>query len=234
MLEPLDTILKPVYDAARLAKGLNVMTEIINEDDYTEYEIRISGIKTASQFAFDYKTNEGVMTYSVLYDLKEGAVIDQSFKGKLDGPFTELRFGKHQNKIELIGSTKLQDFTQEKASEVIQYLKSDKGFIKKINAISEDTLKEEDSLKKECDEAMYKVYLFFRIYGSGFVDHIYRFFKNFTMREIRSSLNTLVHIGLIDKTETFEYEIKSSPASNCIEKEDIIDVINKEIKNNEQ
>ena len=233
MLDPFNTIIKPIFDAARLAKDLNVMTEIINEEGHTEFEVQISGIKAAPQFAFVYKTNEDEVVCSTLYDLKEGVRVVQNFKDELKGPFTELKVGKYGNKIELIKRIKTSEFTEEKASEVIQYLKSDKGFIKKINAISEDTLKEEDSLKKECDEAMYKTFLFFRIYGSGLIEHIYRFFKNLTMKEIKTSLNTLIHIGLIDKDDQDEYEIKSSPALDCIEKEDIINVINKEIKNHE-
>lgn len=233
MLDPLDLYFKPIFDGVRLTKGLDLLVEIINHEGHTEYELRVSGLKAAPEFAFTWSTNDKDIVYSAIYDLQEGAKLEDDFKDKLTGPFTELSYSKYGNRVELIGRINVKNLTVDKVKSIFHYLIYNKTVIKRLWSIAVDWTKEDTSLKRECDEAMFKVYVYFRIYGSGLARRIYRFCKNLTMHEIKASLNTLELIGLIDYNEGDEYEIKKSEASNYIEKQDIMNVINKEIKNHE-
>lgn len=232
-MDRMEVYFKPIFDGVRLSKNLNLLVEIIDHKDHTEFEIRISGLKKAPAFAFTWVDEDETITYSALYDLKEDAELENDFVDKLTGPFTELRYGKGDHKVELIGKIDVKNLTADNVKAILYYLKHDKSVIGKLWSISVDSTKEDESLKGKCDEAMFKVYLFFRTYGSGFIDHIYRFFDDYTMHDIKSSINTLELIGLVDHTEDDEYVIKESKVSQYINKEDIIDVINKEIKHYE-
>ena len=233
MLDPLDLYFKPIFDGVRLTKGLDLLVEIINYDDHTEYELRVSGLKRAPEFAFVWNSNDKEIIYSTIYDLQEGTNLEDDFENKLTGPFTELRHSKYGNKVELIGKVNVKDLTVDLVKSIFHYLIYNKTVIQRLWSVAVDWTKEDTSLKRECDEAMLKVYVYFRIFGAGLIRRIYRFYKNLTMHEIKASLNTLELIGLIDRNEENEYEIKASEASNYIEKQDIMNVINKEIKNHE-
>lgn len=229
MLNPLDTYLKPAFDAVRLREGTSLLVEIINEEDYIKYEVCVSGIKTAPEFAFICKNNEDVIHISSLYDLKDGVTLDDNFRELLTGPFTNLFISNNGKKVEISGEIRVEDYTLENVNKVFHYLDHNRNVIKKLHSISIDNDQENPPLKKECDIAMYKVYLYFRIYGSGLPKHIYRFFRQLTMNDIKSSLNTLLAIGLIGKDDD-DYEIRQSEASNYIEEDDIVSIINQEIK----
>ena len=234
MLDPLDLYFKPIFDGVRLVKGLDLLVEIINQEDHVEYELRVSGLKAAPEFAFLWNSNDQDIICSAIYDLQGGTKLEEDFESKLlTGPFTELKYSKNGERIELVGKVAVKDLNTDKVKSILHYLTYNKTVIRRLWSVAVDWTKEDTSLKRECDEAMFKVYVFFRIYGSGYARRIYRFFKNLTMHEIKASLNTLELIGLIDCLEGNEYEIKESEACHYIEKKDIMNVINKEIKNHE-
>ena len=218
---------KPIEEVIEKRK-LNVFTEIIDYRDDTEFQVRILKIKTASSFAFEWTELGKYIAYSAIYDLKPGVELGNDIKP--DYPFSEIRLSKNKEKVEIRGLVKKEDFTKEKIDEVISSLVDDKHIFKKIHNLSEEAEEDNPPLKEECDENLYEVYRYFQTNSGAFIEHLYRHFKDMTMKELKSNLNTLENIGLIVQDENLDYEISSKVLAEPDNKVEVIKQINKEIK----
>lgn len=231
----MNKIIEKMLDILNICKekGLKGYAEIDDLEETSLYAIDVEGLKFAECFTFYWKKGEALIHYSALYEIEEERSIDSNIYARLEYPFNKISLNKDRSGIEIEGYIKEEDFTNQVIGQILDYVMKGHNILEEISKISKHIEFNETECKKKCDMNLYKVCHFYIDYGVGGINDILHRIE-IPLSEIKASIKTLSHIGIIKEDEDFQYELVDQNIVNAKEQKELINHLNKEIKKHER
>ena len=214
-------------------KGLKGYAEIDDLEETSHYEIEIEGLEFAECFSFYWQKEEAIIHYSALYEVEDDKSINPKIYDLLEYPFNKLSVNEGKSALEIEGYIKEDEYTHQAIVQILDYLMKGHNIIEELDKIAKHVVADKIKCKKRCDVSLYKVCQFYITYGTGGAKDVSRK-VNVPFSEVKNSIKTLEHIGVIKKDEDFEYVLADQCINKIKEHKRLINYLNKELKKHER